>query len=777
MHGFRTGRSLAAVRLLAAAFLLLSFLQLGRSVRAATPASGQVSQTSPQASWDFAAVAQSSPVGGSGLEQTCMAPYCDNYDLTVSLPSDFYTSNPTTQVTLLIHYTWTPDTTVGTDMDVYAFDPNGNESGPGSPDVTATQDCSTSSSCDAYENLRFTNPTPGVWHIRSMCATCPQPTAAHTVATLSFATLTGPPPPPTPGPTDPGFSNYISPKNFWYFQNEASIGDDWSTDNVLFKALKGTNQGMTLKVHFDDSTTPATPTWTDVTPLNSVISVDPILFTDLATHRTFSSDLLSNPVDALGAGCALGSYTDDDGTNWTPSSGCSLPAGSDHETIGGGPYSSNGLPVVHTSYPNAVYYCAQSPAVIALCGRSDDGGLTYGAGVPIYSSPSECSPQIHGHVKVSPDGTVYVPNAHCGATQAVSVSTDNGLTWTVKHIPDSTLNSIGGDPSVGTGANNTVYFGYVDGADQHPKIAVSTDHGDTWSKSIDVGTAFGIQNAEFPAVIAGDDNRAAFAFLGTTTGGNDQTTNFGCLATDPAGTCSGGVWHLYVAFTYDRGQTWKTVDVTPNAPVQRGCIWNSGGNNPCRNLLDFNDITMDRFGRVLVGYNNGCNDACVNSTLAIYRPDCPNGKTGADVNPCDSAPAIARQEYGPGLLSKYDPFHASIQVAGQPTSFTRLGSSSYTVTLTNTGISKWPAGGAYPVLLGAHFAANNGGYPASKPWYTDQRYSLPHDVLPGQSVSFTISVTAPKRKGNYVLEYEMVQQGSGAAGFFPQYVDNPVTVN
>jgi hypothetical protein len=398
---------------------------------------------------------------------------------------------------------------------------------------------------------------------------------------------------------------------------------------------------------------------------------------------------------------------------------------------------------------------------------------------------------IHGHVKVAPDGTVYVPNKACGAPECLittstatpdchpgfAVSTDDAQTWTIHLIKDGhTRYYDTGDPSIGIGAKGTVYFGYGD-ASGDPMIAVCKDHGSQCGPSVDVGKRFHIRNTEMAEVVAGDDNRAAFAFLGTTTGGNDQTTNFGCLSTDPAGTCSGGVWHLYVAFTYDRGQTWKTVDVTPNAPVQRGCIWNSGGSNPCRNLLDFNDITMDRFGRVIVGYDNGCNDACVNSTQAIYRPNCPNGTTGADANPCDSAPAIARQEYGPGLLSKYDPFAASIQVAGQPASFTRLSTASYTVTVTNTGMSKWPAGGAFPVLLGAHFAAHTGGYPASKPWYTDQRYTLPHDVLPGQSVSFTISVTPPKKKGSYVLEYEMVQQGSGAAGFFGRYLDTTVAVN
>ena len=46
-------------------------------------------------------------------------------------------------------------------------------------------------------------------------------------------------------------------------------------------------------------------------------------------------------------------------------------------------------------------------------------------------------------------------------------------------------------------------------------------------------------------MVAGDADRAAFAFLGTTTGGNYQDA--GQLP---------GVWHLYVAHTYDGGVTW-----------------------------------------------------------------------------------------------------------------------------------------------------------------------------------------------------------------------------
>jgi hypothetical protein len=231
---------------------------------------------------------------------------------------------------------------------------------------------------------------------------------------------------------------------------------------------------------------------------------------------------------------------------------------------------------------------------------------------------------LHGHVKVAPDGTVYVPNKGCGGNQAVAVSEDNGLTWTVRKNPASVAGDT--DPSVGIGAAGTVYMGYQNG-DGTARIAVSHDKGATWLYDQNVGQSLGIKNVVFPEVTAGDDNRASFAFLGTTTGGNYQ---------DPSFT---GVWHLYVATTYDGGQSWVTTDATPNDPVQKGSICTAG--TTCgqdRNLLDFNDITTDAQGRVLVAYADGCTGACA---------------TGGPQN-FDALATISRQATGDTLYGAYD---------------------------------------------------------------------------------------------------------------------------
>jgi len=136
-------------------------------------------------------------------------------------------------------------------------------------------------------------------------------------------------------------------------------------------------------------------------------------------------------------------------------------------------------------------------------------------------------------------------------------------------------------------------------------------------------------------VVAGDDDRAAFAFLGTTTGGDYQAADFT------------GIWQVYIAHTYDGGKTWTTTTVdTPNDPVQVGCIWLSGGSNPCRNLLDFMDATVDAQGIVHVGYPDGCTLSC--ATNPQVKTDTANGYRTRKAT-------IARQTGGLRLFATSDP--------------------------------------------------------------------------------------------------------------------------
>lgn len=421
-------------------------------------------------------------------------------------------------------------------------------------------------------------------------------------------------------------------------QDEPNIGVNWGSEKVILQALL-----QTLRVDFDDLTCPQTPssTWEDISPPTAVTSFDPILFTDHETDRTFVSHLLLNPI------ASATSFTDDDGETWVPSQGAGFGSGIDHQTLGGGPFAE---PIPEgATYENAVYYCAQD-ILFANCALSVDGGLTFGPAVPMYTF-LECA-GLHGHVKVGPAGTVYVPNADCNGVEnpnenGFTLSEDNGTTWEVRTVPGS-VGTGGSDPSVAIAEDGTVYLGFVDG-DEIPAVAVSPDRGKSWPRVYDVGSMVGVKNAVFPALVAGAAGRAAMAFYGTTTGG--EVNQFD----------SEGVWHLYVAHTYDDGMSWITVNATPDDPLQRGGIHLGGGSFIHRNLLDFFDADYDPEGRVVVGYADGCVGACVGS------PDTARG------NAYTAYGTIARQSGGRRLIAAFDPAEPTVPGAPRITA-TRDGS-------------------------------------------------------------------------------------------------------
>jgi hypothetical protein len=533
----------------------------------------------------------------------------------------------------------------------------------------------------------------------------------------------------TAAPGTPRFFTYMSPQGVADDSGEPSIGSNWTRETVCHNHnVDGSsndipNGGTSLyfggfsaamaKVTWDDCSSPAGATWENK-PLLSASTPrafgDPILFTDHLTGRTFVVQL-----EGLTPAGSTIDITDDDGDSFIPSDGV-IPSDVDHETIGAGPYHTSVVPIPHPTYDNAVYYGSQS-VTDARTLRSDTGGLLFSqATTPMYTIV-DCA-GLHGHVKVAPDGTVYIPNVGCGgsvpfhetgAKQAVIVSEDNGITWDVRTIPDSTTHGNGSadnailgtrDPSVGVATDGTIYFGYQ-GADGHAYIAVSHDKGLNWSPSVDVGTNVvnggPVLNSAFPAVVAGDPERAAFTFFGTETGGeNWQCGEDNDCSVDGLGLINArpkfeGVWYLYVATTFDGGQTWTTQNITPGDPIQRGGICQG---STCRNLLDFYDATIDKQGRVLIGYDDGC-----------ITPQCINGDptlTAGGANDFTAKGAIARQSGGMRMFSLYDP--AALVVPGAP-KVTGLIKTAGAATLS------WPApdNGGSPITAYNIYSSTNGG--------------------------------------------------------------------
>ncbi|MGI9087728.1 MAG: PKD domain-containing protein [Chthoniobacterales bacterium] len=563
-----------------------------------------------------------------------------------------------TQYQIALQWSWA---TSAVDFDIFIED---------STNAVVAKNTSTA---DPSTIILPTNITPGLYKLIVVLSTGAPIPYTGTVTLDKLASTAG-----GPGLCNPAVSN-CAPTRFQSYPagagqadnaGEPSLGVDWNPNVAALQHDLVNAGGLALftsgsnefRVTFDDCSSPAIYDWADVSALTDQTFVlsDPIGFVDHYSSlplglsyppvktpgRGFAIDLIGGQGDSLGA------FSDDDFNTSSNGGNGGAGAGPDHQTLGAGPYF--GSAPAGASYPSnsspgalhGVYYCSQNIVAESQCSRSDNGGVTFGPSVPIFN-PTVCTGGITGHVKVAPDGTVYVPNSSCGTTgtAGVAVSIDNGLTWVENNVPGSTSSQ---DPYVGIGQNNvgkpagnlngtnTIYLGYNDG-NGHPKVAFSGNRGATWSLPVDLGVPYGITHAVFPIAAAGDDNRAAISFVGT---GDGISTN--ASACDPYGAtlnCA-NIWHLYVATTYDGGQNWITTDATPNDPIQTGTVCLQG--TTCaggRNLLDFNDMAIDSQGRILAGYADGC-VRCTNTF---------QGQSSA------SHGTVTRQSGGRRLFAFFDP--------------------------------------------------------------------------------------------------------------------------
>lgn len=543
------------------------------------------------------------------------APVEDSHSINLTAPEGVYSS---VSVAAAFHVEWD---TAGSDM-VLSVIKDGTTLG--SSDGGAPE-----------ENVVAVNPRTGEY----LAVTCPFAVSSATpyrgrltLTARAAQTVAQQSPEPTPGNASgpaPRFQ-HLAPdyprQGFGMFGGEATLDINTLTGSIFYIGFL-----ETLRLKLDELTSPPQETWElGNTVASSTTTSDPILVSDRETGRVFAMQLL------LGPGTSAMDYTDDDGETWTPGmAGAPFRSGADHQGMDVGNYPASGIGslIPHPLYPNAVYYCSQDVADV-YCARSDDGGVTFKNSVVAYTV-LDCQ-GLHGHPKVAPDGTVYVPVSGCpsplvdsGAAQpAVVVSEDAGITWAVRPVSTAPpgMGGHGSDPSVAFGTDGTVYMSYVSSADSHLHMVVSKDRGLTWINDVDVSALSGIRAAEFPAVVAGDPDRAGVAFFGTTYTGPELTgaDNFP------------GNWYLFSAVTYDGGLSYHVVNTTPGDPIQKGGICGAGF---CRNLLDFFDAVLDTEGRMLIAYEDGCVSGC------------PKGSHGTFTDQAK----IARQSGGRRLFAAFDP--------------------------------------------------------------------------------------------------------------------------
>jgi hypothetical protein len=684
-------RQFSALTLVVGAALLIFFSFTDRS-RSASPASGTLNPAGPNVTWNGTALGGTSPEG----ELTCTPATCDAFTLTLS-------GTPATWLgkKARIVVSWA---NAGDDYDVYIH--KGPITGPlvgsaaaggAGPETIDLDPSNPAIGTGVFTvNVVYWLVAPPAVQYQAVASAVGAPTPTPTPTP-------GGSPTPTPTPAPPGtprFVNHYAPPGVLEDAGEPTIGVNWKTENVSrptagAQTFKTTNRatgvqttvfnGGTslyygginnyfLRANFDDCSSPAGVDWAQIqlTTGNATrVFYDPILFTDHITGRTF----VCQEAGLTPAGSTI-EWTDNDGDQMYASEGAAPSGGIDHQTIGGGPWHAPvpanlvptpriptnppGPPQAPVPYPHAVYYASQNVAS-ATAQTSLDGGFSFPTNSPMFTA-SDCA-GLHGHLKVAEDGTAFVPDKACspagvpfvfGGSPSVAVSEDNGLTWEVRLVEAADSDAGADDPSVGvswcppgvhpiTGLpiacdkaarSNHIYLGFMY-TDGRPGVAYSNNKGQSWVNVTDLGAQAGIKHIAFPEVAVGDPDRAVFSFFGTTTEGNYSAPEFP------------GIWHLYVATTYNAGVTWTVQNISPEGPIQRGGIC---GDGTCRNLLDFYDATVDKEGRIMIAGQDGCIGGC-----EIGGPNSFTAKA-----------FITRQTGGKRMFSIYDAQTAEPRLPGAP---------------------------------------------------------------------------------------------------------------
>ena len=385
--------------------------------------------------------------------------------------------------------------------------------------------------------------------------------------------------------------------------------------------------------------------WEDVTgPLCAFQTNDPWGWVDPETDRIFN-------VQMQGLQTSWICWSDDDGETWVgnPHDSGTTPVNA-HIKLATGPWTSSGYGIggqfSQAFYDQAVYYC-YNKLVGIFCFTSFDGGATFEAGGQIIGLATT-NGGLHGAITSAPDGTVYVtPRVE---TPSVIVSKDNGLTWF-----DRTMGEDVGTPyprknsEVATDTQSNAYHIWT-GADEGVYMSRSIDSGESWEQTSIRISPIEVISTAFSQIDAGDPGRIAVTYLGSENSSELGEPNIDGQPWDGnAHYANGNVsYYLYITFSLnalDPNPVFHTVRASPD-PVQIGSIClNSGdcrdigGSN--RNLLDFNDLHIDREGRVYIAFADGCTGACA---------------TGNNSTPEDSRSRrgiMCFLSSGPSLLAEY----------------------------------------------------------------------------------------------------------------------------
>lgn len=312
-----------------------------------------------------------------------------------------------------------------------------------------------------------------------------------------------------------------------------------------------------------------------------------------------------------------------------------------------------------------------------FCARSDNGGLTFGAPIPVYDDivgtalstqlgnmATDTRPGASVPLSAGPDGQGNIYHGYILTTQSateghkiyVAVSRDFGLTWTSHLVytapAGSTLDHIFSWLAV-DGAGN-VYTTWCDSRDVFyaSSTDIKTSTSPTWSRPIRVNNGPLTKTCTLPMVEAGSAGRIVFGFYGTSALGSQPPLS------------DGAQWHYFQARTHDALADVPVIEQiqVSDHVVHTGRVCEDGINcDCCRELLECQELAIDpRDGSSLLTYA-GAGGTFITKQVAgvsaIAGETIVNPGSCSVLGDCDSGPPPVFEStcIAPGLTVATDP--------------------------------------------------------------------------------------------------------------------------
>lgn len=312
------------------------------------------------------------------------------------------------------------------------------------------------------------------------------------------------------------------------------------------------------------------------------VNGDPMVYVEPDSGRVFS-------LDTYDADCMWLLFSDDEGESWGRNPVvCDTGAVTDHQTIVAGPPTPELEPLVDALFGKVVYTCFNTVAS-TNCLRSLDGGQTFTkAGfpytgieadndgpAPFFGVSGFCG-GLTTHLQTDSEGRVFLPAGRCGLPR-ISISEDGALTWErVFANTDVPLPGTNHETTTAVDAADNLYMTWWDENDRLPYLAISRDHGRTWSEPLMIAPP-GVQEVNFPTLDAGSEGRIVIHFPGTVV--DDRAD-----AQRP--------WNLYQVVStnaLDEDPLFVfTIANDPAEPIHRG----NCGPGRCAGMFDFLDVVV-----------------------------------------------------------------------------------------------------------------------------------------------------------------------------------------